>query len=91
MAQQNEDVKPVAELNYEEARDELVETVRCLEQGGLSLDDSLALWERGEELGQRCEELLAGAHKRIEEALATHTDTETIGDAEDTVDGSTDN
>jgi len=36
-------------------------------------------------------ELLAGAHKRIEEALATHTDTETIGDAEDTVDGSTDN
>ena len=55
MAQQNDDVKPVAELNYEEARDELVETVRCLEQGGLSLDDSLALWERGEELGQRCE------------------------------------
>ena len=46
MAQQNDDVKPVAELNYEEARDELVETVRCLEQGGLSLDDSLALWER---------------------------------------------
>ena len=38
MAQQNDDVKPVAELNYEEARDELVETVRCLEQGGLSLD-----------------------------------------------------
>ena len=58
MAQKNDGPQPVAELSYEEAREELVSTVRQLEQGGLSLDDSLALWERGEELGQRCEELL---------------------------------
>lgn len=80
MAQKNDGPRPVAELSYEEARDELLSTVRQLEQGGLSLDESLAVWERGEELGQRCEELLAGAHKRIEDALAARTER---GDDED--------
>ena len=41
-----------------------------LEQGGLDLDASLALWERGEELARRCGEHLAGARKRVEDALA---------------------
>ncbi|MBD0323410.1 MAG: exodeoxyribonuclease VII small subunit [Aldersonia sp.] len=59
----------VSELGYEQARDELVEVVRTLEQGGLDLDASLALWERGEALARRCEEHLAGARKRIEAAL----------------------
>jgi len=63
-------ITPVAELGYEAARDELVEVVRMLEQGGLDLDASLALWERGEELARRCEEHLAGARKRVEDALA---------------------
>ena len=44
--------------------------VQPLEQGGLDLDASLKLWERGEELAKRCEEHLAGARKRVEEALA---------------------
>jgi exodeoxyribonuclease VII small subunit len=44
--------------------------VRSLEQGGLDLDASLTLWERGEELAKRCEAHLAGAQARIEAALA---------------------
>jgi len=65
-----ENTKPIRELGYEECRDELVEVVRILEQGGLDLDASLKLWERGESLARRCEEHLAGARKRIEETLA---------------------
>lgn len=61
---------PVAELGYEQCRDELVEVVRVLEQGGLDLDASLALWERGEVLAARCEQHLAGARARVEKALA---------------------
>lgn len=63
----------IAELGYEAARDELVDVVKVLEQGGLDLDASLALWERGEALAKRCEEHLAGARRRVESALA-HTD-----------------
>ena len=44
-------------LGYEEARDELIEVVRTLEQGGTTLEESLALWERGEELAQLCQAL----------------------------------
>jgi exodeoxyribonuclease VII small subunit len=62
--------RPISELGYEDARDELIEVVRVLEQGGLDLDTSLKLWERGEELAKRCEEHLAGARKRVEDALA---------------------
>ncbi|MBV8929776.1 MAG: exodeoxyribonuclease VII small subunit [Mycobacteriaceae bacterium] len=63
-------MKPISELGYEQARDELIEVVRQLEQGGLDLDASLKLWERGEELAKRCEEHLAGARKRVADALA---------------------
>ncbi len=63
-------MKPISELGYEESRDELIEVVRQLEQGGLDFDASLKLWERGEELAKRCEEHLAGARKRVEDALA---------------------
>lgn len=63
-------IKPISELGYEEARDELIAVVQQLEQGGLDLDASLNLWERGEKLAQRCEEHLAGARQRVEEALA---------------------
>jgi exodeoxyribonuclease VII small subunit len=64
-------VKPISRLGYEEARDELIEVVQSLEQGGLGLDASLKLWERGEELAKRCEEHLAGARKRVADALAS--------------------
>ncbi len=69
-------MKPISELDYEECRDELIEVVRVLEQGGLDLDASLQLWERGEKLVKRCEQHLAGARKRVEDALASDaTDT----------------
>jgi exodeoxyribonuclease VII small subunit len=57
-------------LDYEDCRDELIEVVRRLEQGGLGLDASLQLWERGEQLAKRCEEHLAGARKRVADTLA---------------------
>jgi len=63
-------ITPISQLGYEACRDELIEVVRLLEQGGLDLDASLKLWERGEALAKRCEEHLAGAHKRVEDALA---------------------
>ena len=52
-------------LSYEEAREQLVGVVGRLEAGGASLEESLALWERGEALAQRCEEWLEGARKRL--------------------------
>jgi exodeoxyribonuclease VII small subunit len=55
--------------SYEEARDELVDTVRRLEAGGTTLEESLALWERGEALAQRCQEWLDGARKRLDAVL----------------------
>jgi exodeoxyribonuclease VII small subunit len=64
-------MKPISQLGYEQARDELIEVVRQLEQGGLDLDTSLKLWERGEELARRCEEHLAGAKEKIEKALTS--------------------
>jgi len=69
-------VKPISELGYEEARDELIEVVQQLEQGGLDLDASLKLWERGEELAKRCEQDLAGARKRVEDVLASRDEDE---------------
>lgn len=58
------------DLDYEQARDELAEVVARLEAGGLSLEESLALWERGEALAKICDRHLAGAKERIESALA---------------------
>ena len=70
MSDKQQSATPVSELGYEQCRDELIEVVRSLEQGGLDLDASLTLWERGEELAKRCESHLAGAQARIEAALA---------------------
>lgn len=75
-------VIPVTKLGYEQARDELVEVVTTLERGGLDLDSSLALWERGEALADRCEEHLTGARERIEAALAHEN-----GEPDETGDG----
>jgi exodeoxyribonuclease VII small subunit len=57
-------------LPYEQARDELIELVKRLETGGLTLEQSLQLWERGEQLATICEEWLEGARARLATALA---------------------
>ena len=57
-------------LGYEQARDELIEVVRRLEAGGTTLEESLALWERGEELAKVCRHWLEGARARLDAALA---------------------
>ena len=67
---------PVDGLGYEEARDELAEVVRALEAGGLGLDESVALWERGEALARRCEEQLAGARERVQKVLGVNEESE---------------
>ncbi|MEN8651163.1 exodeoxyribonuclease VII small subunit [Streptomyces sp. 21So2-11] len=59
-----------AALGYEQARDELIDVVRRLEAGGTTLEDSLALWERGEELAKVCRHWLEGARARLDAALA---------------------
>lgn len=56
--------------SYEQAREELVEVVRRLENGGVTLEESLALWERGEALATICQQWLDGARARLDEALA---------------------
>ncbi|HWC35862.1 MAG TPA: exodeoxyribonuclease VII small subunit [Mycobacteriales bacterium] len=55
-------------LSYEQARDELADVVRRLEAGGSTLEESLALWERGEELAKICRERLDGARARLDAA-----------------------
>ena len=57
-------------LDYEAAREQLLEVVRALEQGGTSLEESIALWERGERLAQLCQEWLDGARQRLDAVIA---------------------
>ena len=64
-----------ASMTYEAARDELARVVTSLESGGLSLDESLLLWERGEELARICERFLEGARARVDDALAKADET----------------
>ena len=61
---------------YEQARDELTELVKRLEAGGLTLEQSLELWERGERLAAVCEEWLDGARARLAAAMAKRDDAE---------------
>lgn len=58
------------EIPYEQAREELVEVVRSLEAGGLTLEESLALWERGEKLATLCQTWLDGARERLDRVMA---------------------
>jgi exodeoxyribonuclease VII small subunit len=55
----------VAELSYEQARSELAKVVERLEAGGCTLEESLALWERGEALAEICQRRLDGARARL--------------------------
>jgi exodeoxyribonuclease VII small subunit len=61
--------KPEPTLSYEDARDQLIDVVRTLEQGGTTLEESLTLWERGEELARICQTALDGARARLDAAL----------------------
>ena len=61
---------PLPSLSYEQARDELVDVVRRLEAGGTSLEESLRLWERGEELATVCQRWLDGARARLDAAVS---------------------
>jgi exodeoxyribonuclease VII small subunit len=55
--------------SYEAAREELVDVVRRLEAGGTTLEESLALWERGEALATICQDWLDGARQRLDAAI----------------------
>jgi exodeoxyribonuclease VII small subunit len=66
MTEQGTDQQP----SYEEAREELIDVVRRLESGGTNLEESLALWERGERLAQICQDWLDGARKRLDATIA---------------------
>jgi exodeoxyribonuclease VII small subunit len=62
------------EPTYEAAREELIEVVRKLEAGGVPLEDSLALWERGEHLAAVCQQWLDGARARLDAVRAAEAD-----------------
>ena len=72
--------RPVQDLTYEQARDELVAVVARLEAGGETLEGSLALWERGEALAARCQDWLDGARQRLDAARGTTADASADGD-----------
>ena len=75
------------EPGYEQARDELAQVVAALEAGGLSLEDSLALWERGEALARTCERQHAGARAKVEAVLADADRDDTDSEHGDTATG----
>jgi exodeoxyribonuclease VII small subunit len=63
------------ELSYEQARDELLSVVQRLEAGGVPLEESIQLWERGEELARICQRWLDGARARLDAAIASDDET----------------
>lgn len=68
----------ISELDYEQARDELIQTVAKLEAGAVSLEESMELWQRGEQLAEHCKNLLAGAQQQLDASIGA-------ADAEDPV------
>lgn len=68
-------------LSYEQARDELTDVVRRLENGGLTLEESLTLWQRGERLAGICEEWLEGARAKLATAMAERAEPEAAENA----------
>jgi exodeoxyribonuclease VII small subunit len=76
-----DDAADLQSLSYEQAREELLEVVRALEAGGTTLEDSLALWERGEALAARCQSWLDGARATLAAAVAARSTGEATTDA----------
>jgi exodeoxyribonuclease VII small subunit len=64
----------IAQLTYEQARDELKQVVAELEQQQVDLEVSLKLWERGEALAKHCEDYLSGAKRRLDSVLKERGD-----------------
>lgn len=60
-------------LTYEDARAQLEQVVRELEQQNVSLESSMELWQRGEELAKICEAWLSGARKKLADAVAARS------------------
>ena len=84
MADAGPDAVPPSEaLSYEQARDKLAAVVKRLEAGGLTLEQSLELWERGERLAAVCEEWLDGARARLAAAMAKRDEGEAVATADD--------
>lgn len=63
-------MKNIDELTFEEAFNELEETVRRLEAGGLTLEESMALYERGQALAAHCGRHLDQAELRVQQLMA---------------------
>ncbi|WP_123920076.1 exodeoxyribonuclease VII small subunit [Georgenia muralis] len=78
----SDDRSEVSALSYEQAKEELVEVVRRLETGSASLEESLALWERGEALAAHCQEWLDGARRRLDSAHSAVAPEETAAGTE---------
>lgn len=70
MAESPPPTDQVESPGYEAAREELVEVVRKLEAGGITLEESLTLWERGETLAGICQQWLDGASARLDAVTA---------------------
>jgi exodeoxyribonuclease VII small subunit len=68
MSESNKDIES---MSYEQARDELVKVVAELENGSVTLEKSMQLWERGEALANRCEKWLSGARDQLEKVSKT--------------------
>ena len=75
------------QISYEAARDELAEVVAKLESGKSSLEDSLKLWERGEELAKICQDWLDGAKAKLDKVKSQVEELEEFEDDEDYEDG----
>ncbi len=73
------DAAPKETLSYEQARDKLAAVVKRLEAGGLTLEQSLELWERGERLAAVCGDWLDGARARLAAAMAKHDNGDDAG------------
>ena len=71
---ESDETPSAAGMGYEQARDELADVVRRLEAGGASLEESLTLWERGEELAAICQRWLDGARQRLAQAAGKSGD-----------------
>ena len=77
------DGAPRESLSYEQARDKLAAVVKRLEAGGLTLEQSLELWERGERLATVCGEWLDGARARLAAAMAKRDESGQAGAEDD--------
>lgn len=77
---------PVADLSYEQARDELVTLVSRIESGQVPLEEAMVLWERGEELARHCQDKLDAAQASLDRTGSAEVETAETADDLDTDD-----